>query len=203
MRSGGSAQPVRHLDDARDAGTETDAVVRARNVVVHRLRNRDDLHAFLEQPHRVAERVVAADRDEVLDAEPFQVLQHLRGKIVALGLVAFAKMSRHILFLHAAGIGPRRMQECAASAAGAIDSFFGELLVIVGIVEIFFANHIDQALPSAAQANDLVPLAQRSNRNRTNRRIQPRDVSPARQYADDALLTTTDCHDGLCLPVDE
>ena len=94
VRAGRGAQAVGHLDGARDAGAEADAVVGAGHVVVHRLGNGDDLDAFLVQAHAVAERVVAADRDEVVDAQPFEVLQHLRRQVVALGVVLVLQVRR-------------------------------------------------------------------------------------------------------------
>ena len=83
--SGRSPQPVGHLDGAGDAGAESDAVVGSRDVVVHGLRNCHDFHAFLVQAHAVAQGVIAADRDQVLDAEPLQVLQNFGRQIVLVG----------------------------------------------------------------------------------------------------------------------
>ncbi len=129
--------------------------------------------------------------------EPFQVLQHLGRQIVAVGLVAFLQMRRNFVLLHTAGIGARSMQERATGATGAIYAFFGQVLVVIAVVIVLLADHVDQACPSAAQADDLVTFAQRSNRDRADCRVQPRDVSAARENADDALLTTTNRHDEL------
>src|SRR5262249_54722549 len=137
------------------------------------------------------------DRDEVVDAEPFQVLQHFGCQIVALGLVAFLQVRWNFILLYAAGIGARRVQERATGASSPIDALFSQMLEIVAIVVVLFPNHIDQACPSAAQTDNFVSLAQRPDRNRTNRGIQPWDVATARQYADDASLTTSDSHVGL------
>ncbi len=43
---------------------------------------RDDLDAFLIESHAIAQSVVAADGDEVIDAQPVEVLQHLGRQIV-------------------------------------------------------------------------------------------------------------------------
>ena len=71
---------------ARDGGREADAVLGVADVVVHRLRDGDDLDAELVELGRIAERVVAADGDQVVDAERLEVRQHLAGDVV--GLVA-------------------------------------------------------------------------------------------------------------------
>jgi len=47
MGAGGGAEAVDHLNGARDAGAEADAVVGAGDVVVHGLGNADDFEAFL------------------------------------------------------------------------------------------------------------------------------------------------------------
>ena len=69
MGAGRCAQPMRELDRARHAGAEADAVVGPVDVVVHRLRNGDDVHPFVMQTLAVTQRVVAADGNEHVDAD--------------------------------------------------------------------------------------------------------------------------------------
>ena len=76
VRAGRRSQIVGQLNGARDAGAEPDAVVGARNVVVHGLGNRNDFKAFFVQAHAVAESVVAPDRHHVINAEPLEIFQH-------------------------------------------------------------------------------------------------------------------------------
>src|SRR5579872_1708567 len=64
MRTGRRSQIVCHLNGASDRSAETDTVVGSGHIVVHGLRDRDYLHALLVQANAVAQRVIAADRDE-------------------------------------------------------------------------------------------------------------------------------------------
>src|SRR2546427_409531 len=59
----------------RGLGIEADAEVRLRQVVVHGLRHADDRDALLVEPLRHAQRVVAADRDERVEAEPADAVE--------------------------------------------------------------------------------------------------------------------------------
>ncbi len=54
VRAGYGAQAVGQLDRAGHTGAETDAVIGARNVVIHRLRDGNDLHAFLVHADAIA-----------------------------------------------------------------------------------------------------------------------------------------------------
>jgi hypothetical protein len=60
---------------AGDGGGEADAVFGVLHVVIHRLGDGDDLDAFLVEACGVAEGVVAADGDNVVGAEGFEVLE--------------------------------------------------------------------------------------------------------------------------------
>ena len=195
MRAGRGSQAVGHLDDAGHAGAEADAVVGAGNVVVHGLRDGDHFYAFLKQAHAVAQRVIAADGNQVIDSQPVQVLQHLGSQIISVVAVGLLQVRRNIAPAHSAGIGSRGVKKCAAGAAGAIDQFFREMLVVVAVVVVFVADHVDQACPSAPQPNDFVALAQRPDGDRADRRIQSRHVAASGQNSDDALFSVTACHD--------
>src|ERR1700687_4539414 len=70
------------LDRARYAGTEADAVVGAVDVVVHRLRDADDVHPFVVQAFAVAERVVASDGNENVDSDVLEVPEHVLRYVV-------------------------------------------------------------------------------------------------------------------------
>ena len=120
MRTGGCAQPVRELDRARHAGAESNAVVGPENVVVHRLRNRDDIHPLVVQSFAIAERVVPADRDQDVDANVLEVFQHVFGDVIDLlpipgemgGQAGVRQMTRPYA---------RGVQKGATRSAGAID----------------------------------------------------------------------------------
>jgi len=104
---------------ARVIAREADAVLSVTNVVVHRLRNGDDLDAEFVELGRIAERVIAADGDQVFDAERREVRQHLLGDVP--GLVALGTQGgRKILagevsgqLLHFGRVGTARVQHGA------------------------------------------------------------------------------------------
>ena len=108
-------------DGAGHASTEADAVVGARNVVVHGLRNGDNFHAFLIKAHAVAQRVVAANGDEVVNAQPVKVLQDFGSQIVLLRVDTSTAGAREPRLLYLAGIGARGVQKRAASTACTVD----------------------------------------------------------------------------------
>ena len=70
-------QAVDRLGRDADRGVEAEGVVGAREVVVDRLRDADDRQlSSAKQACRDAERVLAADRDERVEARGREVLQH-------------------------------------------------------------------------------------------------------------------------------
>ena len=68
VRLGRRVQPVDRLGRDVHGGVEAERVVGRREVVVDRLRYADDGDAVVVQRGRDAERVLAADRDEGVDA---------------------------------------------------------------------------------------------------------------------------------------
>ena len=106
------------LDGAGDAGGEADAVVGARDVVVHRLGDGDDRHPLVVQAHAVGQRVVAADRDQVVDAEQLEVLEHLGREVVRRRRRSVrAGGGGTLRARHVRGPGAGGVQEGAAGAA--------------------------------------------------------------------------------------
>ena len=61
MRADGSSLPLDRVAGAGDRRRESDAVLSIADVVVHRLRNTNDLDAEIIELGRIAERVIAAD----------------------------------------------------------------------------------------------------------------------------------------------
>src|SRR6267143_58979 len=135
VRTRRRAQAVRELDRPRHAGAEADAVVGPEDVVVHRLRNGDDIHALVVQPFAVAERVVAPDRNQDVDADVLEILEHIFGDVVDLLLIAGEVWGqpgvRQMTRPHA-----RRMEEGAARAAGAVDDRLGQFEDVVAVVRL-------------------------------------------------------------------
>src|SRR5581483_4350438 len=198
VRSRGGAKIVGHLDGSRDAGAEADTVVGSRDVVVHGLRNGDDFHAFLVQAHGVAQGVVAADGDEVLDAEVFQIFEHFGSQIILVSAESFTQMGWHAGFADPSRVGARTVEESTTGAAGAIHRLFGEHLKVFTIVGSLVADHVDQAAPSATKPYDLITFPQGTNGDGANGRIQSGNVASAGEYADDAFLACARCHE-FCL----
>jgi len=93
---------VRQLDGACHAGAEADTVVGAVDVVVHRLRYRDDVHAFVVQALAIAERVVPTDGNQDIHSDVLEVLEHVLGGVVD-RLVIARQMRRQALARHVAG----------------------------------------------------------------------------------------------------
>src|SRR5580692_2805595 len=86
------------------------------------------------------------------------------------------------------------MEKGAAGATRAVDNIFGEALEIVGVVILFVADDVDEAAPSAANANHFVAFAERAEGNGTNGRIQAGHVASACENADDTLLNVDISH---------
>src|SRR5205807_4794046 len=85
VRADSGALPLDGIAGAGDRGREADAVLGVADVVVHRLRDGDDLDAEFVELGRITERVVAADGDQVFDAEARKVGQHLASEVPRLG----------------------------------------------------------------------------------------------------------------------
>src|SRR6202022_1873806 len=85
VRADSGALPLDGIAGSGDRGREADAVLGVADVVVHRLRDGDDLDAEVVELGRITERVIAADGDQVFDAEPGEVRQTLVGEAPRLG----------------------------------------------------------------------------------------------------------------------
>ena len=75
VRADSGALALDGVHGAGDGGGEADAVLGVAHVVVHRLGDGDDLEALAVELGGVAERIVAADGDQVIEAEGLDVLQ--------------------------------------------------------------------------------------------------------------------------------
>ena len=180
---GRGAQPVRELDRARDAGTEADAVIAAVHVVVHRLRDGDDVYPFIVQAFAVAERVVASDRDQYVDSDVLEVQEHVLRDVVD-RLVVAGEMRRHARAWQVAWPRSRGVEESAARAAGAIHDGLRELLHAFGVVGAVVPVVVDESRPTAPNADNAVTFAQRADRDRPDRRIETGDVAAAGENRD-------------------
>src|SRR5258705_5782524 len=88
MRANGGALALNGVARPRDGGRKTDAVLGIVDVVVHRLRDRDDLDANRVELGRVTQSVVSADSDQMFDTEGREVRQHSAGDVPGFGYSA-------------------------------------------------------------------------------------------------------------------
>src|SRR5438876_1706704 len=195
VRAGGSAQAVDHLNGAGDAGAEANAIVRARDVVVHGLGNADDLEALFVETNAVAEGIVTTDGNESVDSEPGEILEDFRSQVVFFSGEFILEMRRDIGFGNAAGIGARGMEKSAASAAGAIDNFFVEKKEVVGVVVVLFSDHIDEARPPVTNADNLIAFPNGAKSNAADRWIETGNVTASGEDADNSSLGVDVCHE--------
>jgi hypothetical protein len=169
---------VRKLDGACNAGTEADAVIGSVDVVVHRLRDRDDVHPFVMQPLAVAECVVASDRDQHIDSDVLEVLEHILRDVVD-RLVVAREMRWQARFRQMTWPRPRGMEKSPTRATGAIHLGLRQLLNAFGVIDALVAVVVDESRPPAPKPYDAVPLAQRANRYCPDCRIETGDVAAA------------------------
>ena len=144
----------------RDGGREADAVLRLANVVVHRLGDGDDLDPRVGEDLRVREGVVAADRDQGVDPQPFEVLEHDGREVVD----ALARLERGQAFVrhdrrelvgpHPFRIGAARVE---VRAAGPVDGPGVQAVKRADVLEVRLGArpHVGESLPAAAQAGHL------------------------------------------------
>ncbi len=167
---------------------EADAVVGAGDVIVHGLGDANDLEAFFVQANAVAERVIAADGNERVNADPSQVLENLGSEVVLLGREFVLEMRGDVGLADAPRIGAGRMEKGATGAASTIDDFFVKEEKVVGVVVILFADHINKASPAVANADDLIAFAQSAESDAADGGIETRNIAASGEDADDAPL---------------
>ena len=185
--TGRGAQLIGHGDRPGDAGAEPDAVLGAGHVVVHRLGDGDDLEALLEKADPIAQRVVAADRNQGVDAEEIEIRQHLLGQIIGLVGVAIAQMSRDLLPGHPRRVGARGVEKGAAETTHTLDQLLGQRHDAGAVVRLGVADEIDQTGPSPPDTDDLVALVTRPEGYPANRRIEPGYIAASGENPDNTL----------------
>ena len=187
MRTGYRPQAVCQFDRARNTGAEPDAVIGAGDIVVHRFRDRNGFDAFLVHAHAIAERIVATDRDEIIDPKEIKVLKHIWCDIIDIFRVFVLQVFRKGILLYLGWIRAGRVQEGAPGATGSINDFFGQHPVIVAVICFFITNDIYQPAPAATNANNFVPFSRGADGYSANGRVQARNVAASCQNPDDTL----------------
>ena len=165
MRADSGALPLDGVTGARDCGREADAVLGVADIVVHRLRDGDDLDAYVVELGCVTERVVAADGDQMFDAKPREVRQHLAGKVprlgcdVPLGTQGDWKVLADDMIgqlLHFGRIGAARVQHGAAAPVDGASVLTIQRDNVVGPAGRVLGVQVREGLPAAAGTDDLV-----------------------------------------------
>src|SRR6202044_1000336 len=84
MRTQGRSLPSDRFFGARDRRGESDAILGAVNVVIHRFGNADHWKSGARKHCREAQRVVASNGDQTSYSQPFQILHDDRCEIIVL-----------------------------------------------------------------------------------------------------------------------
>ena len=182
----------------RDGGGEADAVLGVADVVVHRLRHGDDFDALAVEFGGIAESVVAADGDQVVEAEGLDVLEHagvmsktVDGDALLGGLACGNSALRGSAGASSSSTGLVR-ELCRIRAAGAVDRA-GILAIqrqdVARAARRVLQVDVRQAFPAAADADHLAADLAAAIDHRFDDGIQTRDVAAARENAD-----TLRCH---------
>ena len=151
------AELVDALDGGVAGGIKADGIVRAAHVVVDRRGNADHRNAHARELQRAAERAVAADGDDRVDAEQLAHRDSL-----------FASLDRHEL------VTARRIQDRAALREDMADVDALELHKIAG----------DQAVIAATDADALDAEVLSRAHDGADSRVHAGSVAAAGEYAD-------------------
>jgi hypothetical protein len=168
---------VCQLDGPGDTGAESDAIVRARNIVVHGLGNTHDLDALFVKPLGVTERIVSTDRYEAIDPEKLQVLENIGCDVVDLLGVIVLKMLRQNALGKMTGTRSRRMNKSPSGPARAIDDLLGQDLNAVAVVGVLVSDQVDQPGPTTPDSEYPVSFPKGTKGDRTNSRVETRDIT--------------------------
>ena len=164
---GRRVQPVDRLHRDVDRGVEAEGVVGRAEVVVDGLGHADDLDAVVVQLAGHAERVLAADRDQGVDAEAGQV----RLDLLQAGLAVQRGLLRQ-------RIGPRGAEDRAAAGQDAAHGRHVERLRV----------GLERSAPAVAEAHELRAVIERAGpHDRADDRVQPGAVAASGQDSDSHL----------------
>lgn len=188
------------LDGSRYTCTEPDAVIRAVYIVVHCLWTCDNVKPFVVQALAVAQRVVAANWNEDIDADVLEIPENVLRDVID-RLIVSIEMTRHSAEGQVARACSRRMKEGSTRSAGAIHYRFGQILNAFGIIRAVAAIVIDQPGPAASNTDYTITLAQCTDGNRSDCGIETGDVAAAGENCNRAfngrhstnLLKSTGC----------
>ena len=148
---------------------EADAVIRAVDVVVHRLWDGDDGHALAGEMGGEAQGAVAAQRHHRIDAQSLEDVEDVTG------LVAVRVAAR---------IEARGVEDGAAGAVDPAHALAGDLQAVRGDAGGIGGIDRHHAFPAAAEADHLPAEIVGGERHRADAGIEPRHVAASGQDAD-------------------
>ena len=134
------------------------------NVVIHRLRNGNDLDAEFTELGRVAERVVTADGNEMLDAQRREVRQHLLGDVPGVAGDTFTTPGEWKVLAgdevigelrHFGRVGAARVQHGPAAPVDGARVLTVERYHVAAPAVRILEVQVRQRLPAAAETDDL------------------------------------------------
>ncbi len=170
VRLGRRVQPVDRLHGDVDRGVEPEGVVGGVEVVVDRLRHADDVDAHLAEPGRHAEGVLAAYRDQRVDAVVVQ-----RGRDLVEAVVDLER------------VGARRAEDRAAARQDAAHLGHAER----------HRDVLERALPAVPEPDELVAVdADALADDGADHRVQAGAVAPAGQHTDSHRANPSDSTPG-------
>ena len=144
----------------------------------------------------IAECVVTADRNQTIDAEEVEILQHVIGNVVGVVLILVSQMGRHERLWQRARARPRAVQKRAAGPSCFVDDLFGQDPHVLAIVRVLVRDDIDQTTPAPANADDAMTLPQCTNRNGPDGRVEAGYVAAACQNPNCRFHPATLAHAG-------
>src|SRR5215469_8097588 len=173
-------------------GRESNAVLGVADIVVHRLRHREYFHPLAIELRGIAQRVIAANRDQVVESERFDILQYRRSHIV--DHAGYALLGRFIGFellalqggrqlFHLRGIRTRAVQK---SSAGAIDRtrvLAIEWKDVPRLASRIVPIEVGETLPPSPDSHDLASDFGSAVNHRFDDGVQSRDVTASGEYA--------------------
>jgi hypothetical protein len=195
--AGGGAELVDEADAAGDGGGETDTVVGAEDVVVHRLGDADDGEAFAMDAGRVSQGVLTADGHQDIYLEVFQHPQDVGGEVhipvfVHRELLRVQKRGRFIR-RHPAGIGAGRVEKRATGPVNGADDTFVQRDHVLRLRGRVIGVIVQQSGPSPADADDLMAFIHGPIDQSLDAGIQSRDVAPSSQNSDSHACSLRTC----------
>ena len=140
------------LDDPGDTGAETYAIVGSRDVIVHRLGDADYLDSLLVQTLAVAEGVISADGNQMVDAQELEIPQDVGGGVVHLRRVPVLEVGGNYALGQVARPRPGGVYERSARAGGPVYDVLSEDLNMGGVVCFLVGDDIYQPRPPPADS---------------------------------------------------